>query len=291
MLVFLGKISVTCFFASYIVVLILELLRFFGKIPGRGLAVIVMMSLGLFTHICYLVLRAVARGATSDVGMLASWYDWSLLVALGLAICFLIFYLRRPDTVIGIFFMPLVLATIGLSLAVRPMAPFSRSEAADVWRSIHGISMAVGAGGVLIGFLAGVMYLAQSWRLKNKRAGSSLRLPTLETLARLNRQCLVVSTTAVAVGVIAGAVMNLNRWGQVGWTSGGVLFSFGLLLWLTVATCVEYFYAPASQGRKAFYLTLASLGFLVLAFFGVLNSPHGRTVPVDQASVVSEDAA
>ncbi|TWU37379.1 cytochrome c biogenesis protein CcsA [Novipirellula artificiosorum] len=291
MLAFLSKISVTCFFASYFVVLVLELLRFFGKIPGRGLAVVVMMSLGLFTHVCYLVLRVVARGGTSEIGLLASWYDWSLLLALGLAICFLSFYLRRPDTVISLFFLPLILATIGLSLAVQPMAPFSRSEAAEAWRSIHGLAMAVGAGGVLTGFLAGIMYLAQSWRLKNKRAGSSLRLPTLETLARLNRQCLVVSTAAVTIGVLAGAIMNLNRWGQVGWTSGGVLFSFGLLVWLAVATCVEFFYAPASHGRKAFYLTLASLGFLVLALFGVLNSSHGRTIPTEQVSVISEDAA
>ncbi|TWU45201.1 Cytochrome C assembly protein [Novipirellula aureliae] len=277
MLPILSKISVTCFLTSYLVVLLLELLRFLGKVPGRGLLVIVMMSLGLFTHISYFVLRITARSGTGDVGLLASWYDWSLLLAFGLAFSFLILYLQRPDTIIGLFFLPLVLATIGLSMAVRPLTPFTRSEAAEVWRSIHGLAMAIGAGGVLIGFLTGVMYLAQSSRLKKKRAGSSLRLPTLETLTRLNRQCLLVSTTAVAVGVVAGAVMNLNRWGNVGWTSGGVLFGLMLLVWLIIATSVEHFYRPANHGRKAFYLTLASLGFLILAFFGVLASSHGQT--------------
>ena len=184
-------------------------------------------------------------------------------------------YLRRPDTVIGFFFLPAVLALIGLSIAVRNIAPFSRTEAAGVWGSVHGLSMMMGSGAVLMGFLVGVMYLIQSRRLKLKRAGSSFRLPTLETLGRMNRRCLVTSTIFVAIGVIAGIVMNLNRSGQVGWTEGGVLFSVMLFLWLAGTTALEFFYEPSSRGRKAVYLTLASLGFLVLAMFSVLSSRHG----------------
>ena len=86
----------------------------------------------------------------------------------------------------------------------------------------------------------------------------------------------MISTTAVAIGVIAGVVMNLNRWGNVGWTDRGVLLSVLLLLWLVAASAIEFFYEPASRGRKAVYLTLASLGFLILAMIGVLTSSHGR---------------
>ena len=92
MLAFLSEISITCVFASYFVVLVLELLRLFGRIPGRGLFVIGMMSVGLFTHICYLLIRATAlegvEGADQEVGLLATWSDWSLLLSLGLAIAF-----------------------------------------------------------------------------------------------------------------------------------------------------------------------------------------------------------
>ena len=99
MLAFLSEISITCVFASYLVVLVLELLRLFGRIPGRGLFVIGMMSVGLFTHVCYLLIRAtVVEGGGQEAGLLATWSDWSLLVALGLAIAFFVLYLRRPDT-------------------------------------------------------------------------------------------------------------------------------------------------------------------------------------------------
>ena len=281
MLAFLSEISITCVLASYFVVLVLELLRLFGRIPGRGLFVIGMMSVGLFTHICYLMLQATAsegaEGGSQEIGLLATWSDWSLLLALGLAIAFFVLYLRRPDTIISFFFLPAVMGLLGLAIALGNRPPFSRTEAIEVWRSVHAIAMMAGSIAVLIGFLAGIMYLVQSRRLKQKRAGSSFRLPTLESLGRLNRRCLVGSTIAVGIGLIAGVVMNLNRWGSVGWTDQGVLLSTLLLVWLLVATGVEYFYAPASRGRKAVYLTLASGGFLVLAMIGVLTTSHGQS--------------
>ncbi len=277
MLAIIREITITCFFASYTVVLVLELLRLLGRIPGRGLLVVVMTGIGIFTHVCYLFLRAAPEAsAKGDVGLLASWTDWSLLLALVLAVAFLIFYLRRPDTIIGFFFLPAVMVLIGIAVALRGMPPFSRTEAVELWLNVHAWAMMIGSGAVLLGFLAGIMYLVQSWRLKHKRAGSSLRLPTLESLARLNRRFLVISTCAVGCGVVAGVVMNLNRLGDVGWIDRGVLLSLLLFCWLAAATALEYFYEPASHGRKAVYLTLASLGFLILAMFGILTTSHGR---------------
>ena len=272
----LSEVTITCFFASYLVVLVLELLRLAGRVPGRGLLVIVMMSVGLFTHFCYLLFRA-SEGPTHEAGLWATWTDWSLLLAFGLAVCSFTLHLRRPDTVVSFFFLPAVMAMIALAVTVRDRPSFSRTEATEVWRSIHGLAMMLGSAAVLVGFLAGVMYLIQSRRLKQHRAGSLLKLPTLETLGRLNRRSLIFSTIAVGVGVIAGVVMNLNRWGSIGWTDGGVLLSTLLLGWLIAASLLEHWYPPAKQGRKAVYLTLASLGFLILAMFGVLSTEHGQS--------------
>ncbi|MEM9365043.1 MAG: cytochrome c biogenesis protein CcsA [Planctomycetota bacterium] len=270
----LREISVTCFFTSYLVVLLLELLRLLGRVPGRGLAVMIMMVVGLFTHVVYLGLRATASTADAETGRLATWTDWALMVALGLAIAFFVMYARRPDTIVGFFFLPTTLAMIALALAVRDRAAFDRSEAVVVWRNVHGLSMMAGTAAVLVGFLAGVMYLIQSRRLKLKRAGSALRLPALESLQTLNRRCLVTSTIAVGIGLLSGVVMNWNRLGRIPWTDDGIIFSGFLFAWLMSATFVEFVYAPASRGRKIAYLTLASFGFLLLAMFGVLSGTH-----------------
>ena len=213
---------------------------------------------------------------TAGADLLATWSDWSLLVALGLAIAFALVYLRRPETIVSFFFLPAVLVMIAVSLAVRSQPPFSRSEAVEIWRSVHALAMMAGCLIVLMGFIAGIMHWVQAWRLKNHRAGSGLKLPTLETLSRWNRWALVAGTSAVAIGWIAGVVMNLNRWGQVGWTDRGVILSTILIVWLIIATLVEFFYTPVRRGRKAMYLTLASAGFLALAMYGVMTTPHGQ---------------
>ncbi len=275
---FLHGISVTCFVGSYIVALLLELSRGAIRIPGRGLLTIVFAVAGLFSHLVYLGVRASSHISGGEAGLFAGWYDWSLLVAWALAACYLILYLRRPDTIVGYFLLPTVLALVGLALLTRDWAPFSRVEAVGVWRSVHALSMTVGAAAVLMGFIAGLMYLIKAWRLKAKQAGAStLRLPNLERLQLMNRQSLVVSTIAVGIGLFSGIVMNLNRWGFVAWSEGGVILSGVLFIWLVIATAVEFFYRPAREGRKIVYLTLASFGFLVLTMYGVLSSDHGRS--------------
>ncbi len=280
---FIHGISLTCIVGSYLIAILLDLTRSVVTIPGRGLATIVATLAGLFAHGAYLVVRAVGQSpsgpmAVGQTGLFASWYDWSLLVAWGLAACFLLLYLRRPDTSVAVFLLPVVLALVGLSRLTRHWEPFSRAEAAGFWSSVHALSMLVGTAAVLMGFIAGVMYLVQARRLKAKQRGViRLKLPTLEWLQRLNRHCLVVSTVAVLIGLLAGVVMNLNQWGAVAWTSGGIILSLVLTLWLVAATVVEFFYRPARQGRKIVYLTLASFGFLVLALYGVLSSDHGQS--------------
>jgi ABC-type uncharacterized transport system permease subunit len=274
---FFFGISLTCFVGSYVVAMLLDLTRSAVRIPGRGLLTIAFTAAGLFAHGAYLIARAVGQNTGGESGMLAGWYDWSLLVAWGMAACFLILYLRRPDTSVGLFLLPAVLVVVALASLTRDWAPFSRVEAVGLWRSVHGLAMMVGAAAVLLGFIAGLMYLTQAHRLKSKQAGRRrLKLPALEWLQGMNRHCLVVSTIAVAIGVLAGVVMNLNQWGNVPWTEGGVVLPLILFAWLVAATSVEFFYRPARQGRKIVYLTLASFGFLVLAMYGVLSSEHGR---------------
>jgi hypothetical protein len=283
---FLSGISVTCFVGSYLVAMGLELTRPVFKFPARTIFIAGFTTAGLFAQAVYLVLLANPSWvepsklgtaiANNDAGLLADWYSWSLLLAWAVALAYLVLFLRRPDTTIGYFLLPPVLGLILLAMAVDDWEPFNRERAAGFWRSIHGISMLVGAAVVLIGFLAGVMYLVQSTRLKKKRRGSSgLKLPTLEWLQGLNRVALITSTIAVAIGTLAGVVMNLNASGSVAWTSRGIVLPLVLFLWLVAATTIEFVYRPARQGRKIAYLTLASFGFLILAMTGVLGTGHG----------------
>ncbi|XZE54082.1 cytochrome c biogenesis protein CcsA [Planctomycetaceae bacterium SH139] len=293
---FLSGISATCFVGSYLVAMALELTRPVIRVPARTALIIGFTVAGLFAQAVYLVMLASPQQGRSDIGLLADWYSWSLLLAWAVAVAYLVLLVRRPETTIGYFLLPPVLALIALAMAVRGWEPFDRERAVGFWSTIHGLSMLLGAAAVLIGFLIGCMYLVQSTRLKRKRASSrGLKLPTLEWLQQLNRGTLVFSTVAVAIGTLAGVIMNLNLSGAVAWTSREIVLPIILLIWLLVATAIELFYRPARQGRKVAYLTLASFGFLVLAMAGVLGTGHGgggtSSSSLDFGPVVESDSA
>ena len=210
-----------------------------------------------------------------DAAPLSSWFDWLLLVAWGLVAAYLATVVRRPQAAIGIFVLPLVLLFIGVASLFRDVAPFPRAQAQQAWGIIHGISLLLGTVVVMLGFVAGVMYLVQSYRLKHKlppRQG--LKLPSLEWLQSVNKLALLVSVFLLAAGLISGIILNLLKQGDgVPWTDPVVWTSGVLLLWLIAATIFEICYKPAQQGRKVAYLTVASFVFLGLVLGIVLWSP------------------
>jgi hypothetical protein len=139
---------------------------------------------------------------------------------------------------------------------------------------VHGVALLLGSVAVMLGFVAGLMYLAQSYRLKHKRPSQrGFKLPSLEWLHRVNKQSLFYSSLFVAVGLAAGVLLNATR-GSFPWTDPVVATSSVLLLWLAVALLVEYCYKPAGQGRKVAYMTVATFIFLGLALGFVLYTKH-----------------
>lgn len=272
----------TCFAASYTVTLALEVSRLFFRLPVRWITMTLFAGAGLFAHTAYLYVLTRGEMQGTAITPLSHWYDWCLLAAWVLAVIYLTFTIRRPETTVGIFLLPLVLTLIGAGYAVRQAPPFAREQALSYWGILHGIMLLLGTVAVSLGFAAGVMYLLQSYRLKHKllpRPG--FRLPTLEWLQTLNRRALWSSTFLLALGLLAGLALNLirqsNEQGTVPWTDPVVLSSGGLFLWLAVATLFESLYRPAREGRKVAYVTLVSFVFLGLVLSIVLRGQHGIT--------------
>ena len=276
---FWSKITITCFAASYLVALGLEASRLFFRLPVRLMVIALFSAAGLFAHASFLVWRAPTQvEQQTGVVPFSSWFDWCLITALALAGVYFGMMIRHPQNAVGLFILPLVLLFIGVATYVRDTDPFSRSTAMSVAGTVHGIALLVGTVVVLLGFAAGIMYLIQSNRLKHRlppRQG--FRLPSLETLQKLNRQALFWSTFLLLIGLLSGIVLNLqHRAGSgVSWTDPVVVSSGVLFLWLMTASIFEWVYRPARQGRKVAYLTLASFVFLALALGFVLLGRHG----------------
>lgn len=138
----------------------------------------------------------------------------------------------------------------------------------------------LGAVAVLLGFVAGLMYLLQSYRLKSKAPNSErFRLPSLEWLERMNGRSLGAATILVAFGFVTGVLVRLaNREsGGLTWSDPVVLSLSGMLSWLVAAECFRFAYPAARRGRKVAYLTLAGFVFLVITLSAFMRdgATHG----------------
>jgi len=282
----LSNVHISCFAASYTIALLLEVSRLFLRAPVRVIGTVGFTVAGLFAQTLYIVIRS--SPDPRQPPPLSSWYDWLLLIAWGVAVAYLVIKLRRPEAAMGIFMLPLVLALLAVAWLFRDTPPFPREESLWAWGILHGGALLLGSVIVLLGFVAGLMYLIQSDRLKRKippRQG--LRLPSLEWLQNANRRALITSSWMLAVGLLAGAALNIVKGRQgVPWTDPVVWTSGILFLWLTAVLLFEAMYQPARQGRKVAYLTLASFVFLGLVLAIVLLGPsqHAAAPRGDEAA-------
>jgi len=263
----LSEISITCFAASYAVAWALEVSRLAFRSRVRRAIMLGFAAAGWLAHTLYLGFSAsAAEGAP-----LASSYDWTLVAAwLLIAVYFYLSY-YYPQAAIGLFIFPLVLGLIGAAALFADRAPMVSLTANRAWGAIHGIFLLLGTVAVMVGFVAGSMYLLQAYRLKHKLPPmQGLRLPSLEWLETVNSRSLVLSTLLVTIGFLAGVILKArSQPGSLPWSDPVVWSSALMLAWLVAASIFNAVYKPARRGRKVAYLTIVSFVFVAFAL-GVL---------------------
>ena len=288
----LDGISILCFSATYLVTLALEINRtVFGT--GRRMAYTTfgVAIVGVLTHIWFLVLQA-RNGLLQQSAPLSSWYHWCLIAALALVLVYIAWTVRRPGTAFGLFVLPVSLLLILFAIQFSPEQTVSHQRASLVWGSIHGGALLLGTVAVCVGFSAGLMYLVQSYRLKNKippRHG--FRLPSLEMLQTTNSRALVISSVLLAIGLLSGVLLNMAQPDRrLSWLDPAVISSSGLFLWLIAACLFNAVYKPVRMGKKVAYLTVASFVFLMLVLAITLLGPSMHGTDIDSSDVQETSA-
>jgi ABC-type uncharacterized transport system permease subunit len=274
----ISGISITCFAASYAVALALELSRLIFRSGIRGAIMIAFGAAGIVAQTLFMGFRAASGTITScDVYLVAAWV---------LAAGYVWLTCGRPRTPVGLFVLPLVLALVGVAALHLREPSMTLDRASRLWGLVHGIFWLLGLIAVLAGFVAGLMYLIQDYRLKRHRpAWKRFDLPNLESLERANSRAVWLSVVCLTAGFLASIALNLvnhqRKVDPLSWLDP-VVWSSGLVVaWMITAGLFSMLYRPARQGRKVAYLTVSSfiLMALMLGVRLLLPTEHGAAPP------------
>jgi len=251
----MNRITIFCFVASYALALLLELLHvWLQRLPLRVLALLSALA-GLVAHTAYLY---------SKQPPLIWQFSWLLFVSWVLAVFYLTGAIHYRRQSWGVFVLPLVLALSGLAVLFGQPSErglWTTYETHTLWGPVHGILLLLASVGVCVGFLASVMYLVQSYRLRTKTTpGTGLQMLSLERLEAMNRRAIWLAFPLLTAGMLAGMVL-LSTSQFVGWSDPRVVST--LVLWVLFAVVLFLRLASFLKARQVALMTIVAF-FLML---------------------------
>ena len=285
----MDRLGVLCFGGTYALALLCDLARFAVRWRGRWWATLGLTGLAWVVQTAYLGNLTVRTGHLPVLNAFESMIVLSwVLAGVGL---YLIARAPRPLAV-GMFVLPLVLGLITVAGFWAPREDWVRAGwggATVFWGTAHGVLYLVGAVGACVGAASGLMYLAQSHRLKHKRPPRfGFALPSLEQSERVNRAAITVAFAFLTAGLVAGLALEVTaeRLGmpRIGWADPKVVGA--LAVWGLFAILLHARFRPEMRGRRVMLLTLVACASLALATVGVdlLHiSTHGARRAKDPA--------
>ncbi len=273
----MSKITVFCFFASYLLALAFESAR-----AARGLSVLrwpaaVSAAAGLFAHTAFLLERA---RTTNLPPLLSSTQDWLLVVGWIACVLYLVVVAYDRRIGIGLFALPAVLLFVSASYFVSdaPAAVMSvgretaERNALHSWLMLHAALLGLGIAGVVTGVVASLMYLVQHRRLREKRVRpAGMTLFSLERLARWNRLSVLVAVPLLSLGLGIGFLLGYlaqRQGGEVDFRDPVVIASS--VGWLVmVAVLGGAVRSEEAAGKAVAVRSLLAFGFLLTTLIGL----------------------
>jgi ABC-type transport system involved in cytochrome c biogenesis permease subunit len=221
---------------------------------------------GAIDHAVYLVLIGVKTGHFPVTGAIEAYVFLSTAVIL----VALLLDLVRKWSVLVVATLPLAVVTTLLALALTLVPESAASPTppgAGIWTSLH-VSTALGSyGAFAIAFVTSILYLIAQRQLKDHTAASMLgMIPSLETVARINRRSIGAGVALLAGGLLVGYLQARHVYGLEHWWRNDPK------IYLTTITLAAYLAILILSGRPTFKgrrSALASVGgfFLVMATF------------------------
>jgi ABC-type transport system involved in cytochrome c biogenesis permease subunit len=139
--------------------------------------------------------------------------------------------------------------------------------ATGAWPHAHVLLASAGLGLLAVASVAGVAFLREASRLKHKGHPQLSRLPSLETLDRVNLVALSVGFPLLTLGVLTGMLWIQGEQGRI-WT-GSPHEIWMMLAWAIYGALVVARFGAHQSARSAAVWAIGGFGFLLFAVIGV----------------------
>lgn len=220
--------------------------------------------LGVLLHFYYMFLRVLAIERLSLFGSKDAISFFTLLFVL----LFVLFRMRYRRVLMGMFIMPIATVFMMCSLFVPehfiPVNPSLKSG----WILFHLVTLFVAYAFFAVAFCASIMYVLQEKMIKKKSINRFVaRMPSLESLDKVNHLCIIVGFPFMTAGLFAGFGAAKFFWHK-SW-SGDPKEIFSLLTWIVYAVLFHERLAVGWRGRKASWFAICGFLCVVVTFLGV----------------------
>lgn len=242
---------------------LLEIARLLWPAKGWRVAGLGFGAAGLFAHSAYLLVHQPSAAAPYGAVLLLAWV---------LALFYFEGTIRRAKQAWAVFVLPVVIALVTLSrvlLTAEPEHPaFDLAGWASgerFWGGVHGFLILLASVGVSVSFLASVMYLIQTRRLRMKVAPASVMpMLNLERLEAMSRHALNWAFPLLTAGLLVGTLL-IPHGPSLGdnWLSVKVLSTAGL--WLVFLVLLYLRYGAHVPARRLALFSIAAFALLLVA--------------------------
>jgi len=200
---------------------------------------------------------------------------------LGLLIvgAFLLIWLRYRAVSFGLFALPLTFLLVVFPAIGLEKYTFTSPVVRNGWIIVHVCALLAAYAALIFSLLAGLLYLIQEKRLKDRENPSFLAwLPPLETMNQIGHRALIIGFHCMTVGLLIGSLIAQSSIGSAYFRDPKVLLSFGM--WLLYIAMLLLRRNTGLRGRRAVYVS--SLVFLVMLSVWAANlfsSVHRFSIP------------
>jgi len=215
-------------------------------------------------HTLNIIFRYIEAGHTP----ITSHHETISFFAWATAWCYLSFRWRYTVKNLGTFVSLLVVILMLIaafsSRAIIPLAPVFQS----FWLPVHASIALVSYAFLALSFLGSIMYLLQEREIKQKRFGLFFsRLPSLESLDKLNHHCLSVGFTLLTMGLITGVLWAKQAWGT--YWRWDPKEAWSLITWFLYAGVMHQRFTVGWRGKRVALICIVAFLSAMFTLWGV----------------------